>query len=81
MKVSIVIPVYNEQNTIRTVLEKVLTLPLEKEVIVVNDCSSDDTESILRDIQHPDLKVIHGIENRGKGHAIRLGMKHISGSE
>ena len=79
MKVSIIIPVYNEQNTVRTVLDNVLTLPIEKEVIVVNDCSSDDTEAILKKMRHPDLRVIHGIENRGKGHAIRLGMKHVRG--
>ncbi|MDP8247409.1 MAG: glycosyltransferase family 2 protein [Candidatus Tritonobacter lacicola] len=79
MKVSIIIPVYNEQNTIRAILEKVLALHVDKEVIVVNDCSSDDTEAILRSIKHPDLRVIHGIENRGKGHALRLGLKHIRG--
>lgn len=79
MKVSIVIPVYNEQNTIRTILDKVLALPFEKEVIVVNDCSNDDTESILRELSHPDLKVVHGEVNRGKGHAVREGFRIATG--
>ena len=79
MKISIIIPVYNEQHTVKSILEKVLALPLDKEVIVVNDCSDDNTEAILKGMQHPDLRVIHGIENRGKGHAIRLGLKHVRG--
>ena len=79
MKISIIIPVFNEQNTIREVLDKVLALPIDKEVVVVNDCWSDDTEAILKDIRYPDLRIIHGIENRGKGHALRLGMKHVRG--
>ncbi len=79
MKTSIIIPVYNEQNTVQLVLGKVLALPIEKEVIVVNDCSSDDTEAILKSMRDPTLRIIHGIENRGKGHAIRLGIKHAIG--
>ncbi len=79
MKVSIIIPVYNEQHTVQAILEKVLALPLDKEVVVVNDCSDDNTEEILRGIKHPDLRIIHGIENRGKGHAVRLGLKHARG--
>jgi len=79
MKVSIIIPVYNEQNTIRAIVEKVIALPLEKEVIVVNDCSDDNTESVLRGLSHPDLKIIHGGVNRGKGRAIREGFKLVKG--
>jgi dolichol-phosphate mannosyltransferase len=79
MKISIVIPVYNEQNTIRAVLDKVMALPIEKEVIVVNDCSDDDTESILRGYSHPAVKIIHGEINRGKGRALRDGFKLVTG--
>jgi len=79
MKISIVIPVYNEQNTIRAILDKVIALPMEKEVIVVNDCSDDSTESILRGYSHPDMKIIHGEVNRGKGYAVREGFKLVTG--
>ena len=79
MKISIVIPVYNEQNTIQSIIERVSDLPLEKEIIVVNDCSSDNTEAILRGMTCPDLKIVHGDVNRGKGHAIREGFKLATG--
>ena len=87
MKLSIVIPAYNEARTIHHILDKVkaviLTEAMEKEVIIVNDCSKDDTENaILSYIQaNPDLPIAyykHEI-NKGKGAALRTGIQKATG--
>ena len=87
MKLSIVIPAYNEGNTIHHILNKVrevvLIQQIEKELIIVNDCSRDHTEeSIQKYIQsHPDLNIQyykHEV-NQGKGAALRTGIHKASG--
>ena len=81
MKLSIIIPVYNEENTIHELLIKVNQFNLiEKEVIVVDDSSTDTTVSILN-TKSKNLydKIIFLNENRGKGHACRIGLKEVSG--
>lgn len=87
MKLSIVIPAYNEGNTIHHILNKVrevvLIQQIEKELIIVNDCSRDHTEeSIQKYIQsHPDLNIQyfkHEV-NQGKGAALRTGIQKASG--
>jgi glycosyltransferase involved in cell wall biosynthesis len=81
---SIIVPVYNERATIATVVERLLTidLPLAREVIVVDDGSRDGTREVLDDLgrRYPELKVIHSPENRGKGHAVRLGFARAAGT-
>lgn len=77
MKLSVIIPVYNEAETIVEIIRKVKAVPLDKEIIVVNDCSLDGTEEILANIS--DLKIIKHEKNRGKGAAIRTGLKEVSG--
>lgn len=83
MKVSIVIPVFNEVNTLTTLLDKVnkaeLFPGLEKEIIVVNDCSTDGTEKLLKNLPEDEYKVYHHAQNRGKGAALRTGYSHCSG--
>ena len=86
-KLSIVIPVYNEQKTIRLVLKKVSDLVLinniEKEIIVVNDCSSDNTSieisAFIND--NPDLDIVSFDQNinQGKGAAIHKGISLATG--
>lgn len=77
---SVIMPVYNEAGTIRQILDKINSVPVDKEIIAVNDGSSDDTERILRDIQQVNnLKVIHHSSNRGKGAAFLTGLLHASG--
>jgi len=82
-KLSVVIPVYNEVNTIEEVLEKVkaVRIPLEKEIIIVDDGSTDGTREKLSEIQRadPSLKIILHERNMGKGAALRTGFQHVTG--
>ena len=80
-KVSIVIPIYNEKKTILKILEKVEksdTLGLEKEIILVDDGSTDGTKEILKKLENK-YQVIYHQENSGKGAAVRTGFKKVSG--
>jgi len=76
---SVIIPVYNEEKTIREILQKIDAVPIDKEMIVVDDGSSDETGRILRDIRIDGLKVIHHATNRGKGAAVLTGVSHAIG--
>lgn len=78
---SIVIPCYNEKNSIHTIVEKVLAAPIEnKEIIVVDDKSTDGTGEVLdREIAPLVSKVIHHEVNQGKGGALRTGFQHATG--
>jgi glycosyltransferase involved in cell wall biosynthesis len=81
MKVSIIIPCYNEKNTIQTIIEAVRDAPLKsKEIIVVDDCSQDGTQTVLREkvSQMVDQIIYHPI-NRGKGAALRSGFAAATG--
>lgn len=81
MLLSVIIPCYNESRTIREVLQAVRAVKLDKEVIVVDDHSSDDSYAILqREAEHDDrLRVIRHPQNMGKGAAIRTGLQHAQG--
>ncbi len=76
---SVIVPVYNESKTIRQILEKINSLDIDKEIIVVDDGSSDDTARILGTIKYDNLKVIHHTSNRGKGAAVLTGLAHAQG--
>lgn len=82
--ISIVVPVYNEESTIGTVVERLLTMPLPaaREIIVVNDGSRDGTKAALDalDGRSPALTVVHVQVNRGKGHAVRVGFGRATGT-
>jgi glycosyltransferase involved in cell wall biosynthesis len=80
MKLSIVIPVYNEKDTILELLDRVRQVDLPKETIVVDDYSTDGTRQILQSLpDSKDLQVILQPENRGKGAALRSGFSAVSG--
>lgn len=81
MKLSVIIPVYNEESTIREVIAKVRDVDLEKEIIVVDDGSTDRTTEILKDEQEKDeiTIVYNSLINIGKGAAVRIGIEHITG--
>src|SRR5690242_7702058 len=84
MKVSIIIPVYNEFRTFNQVMERVLNAPLpegcSKEVVVVDDGSTDGTTRMLRDYPRSGVVVAHhSILNFGKGTAVRIGLTLASG--
>jgi glycosyltransferase involved in cell wall biosynthesis len=78
---SVVIPVYNERNTILDILRKVRQTPIRKQIILVDDCSKDGTTVVLRQLQasEPDLTVVFHEKNQGKGAALRTGFQHATG--
>jgi glycosyltransferase involved in cell wall biosynthesis len=80
VKLSIVMPVYNERETLTIILERVLAVPFEKEVIIVNDCSTDNSREILREYEgRSDITVVDHDRNRGKGAALRTGFSRVTG--
>ncbi len=80
VKLSIVIPVYNEEATIRQVLQNVSALPIAKEIIVVDDASTDSTRQILAEYEHQrGVNIILKPRNEGKGAALRTGFRQASG--
>ncbi|MDD5431411.1 MAG: glycosyltransferase family 2 protein [Candidatus Omnitrophica bacterium] len=76
---SVIVPVYNEAKTIRDILAKINALDIDKEMVVVDDGSTDGTDKILMDIKYNCLKVIHHTSNRGKGAAFLTGLTNASG--
>lgn len=81
MKLSVIIPVYNEKNTIEELVEKVNAVPIDKEIIIIDDGSTDGTRQILGEIveKNPSVKVIFQPYNMGKGCAIRRAIQEITG--
>jgi glycosyltransferase involved in cell wall biosynthesis len=78
---SVVIPVFNEHLTIREILNRVRAVPINKQIIVVDDCSTDGTREILRDIaeRNPGIILVCHQVNQGKGASLRTGFKHATG--
>lgn len=81
MKLSIIIPVFNEKNTIIEILKKVDEVDfgnIQKEVVIIDDCSTDGTRKIIEDLQGSYKIIFHNV-NQGKGLAIRTGLKIANG--
>jgi len=86
-KLSVIVPAYNEENTIQHILKKIAEVSLienlQKEMIVVNDCSTDDTEKKVKEFQtqYPELEIryIKHEKNKGKGAALRTGFQNANG--
>ncbi len=78
-KLSIIVPVYNERATVLTVLEQVRRLPVSKEIIVVENCSTDGTRELLANYQAPDVRIILQAKNLGKGTSVKLGIALAKG--
>ena len=79
LKISVLIPTYNEEKTIKKVINEVtkVTRKYKSEIIVINDGSTDSTSKIIKKV--PDIKVINNVKNLGKGYSIRKGIKKAKG--
>jgi len=82
MKLSVIIPVYNEKNTLEKIVDLVRAVEgIDKEIIIVDDGSTDGSIEIIRKIEskYPDIKTVIKGENRGKGHTLKVGFKESIG--
>lgn len=79
MKLSIVIPVYNEVDTIRAILERVRAVALEKEIICVDDFSTDGSQKVLAELADDATRIYYHPRNMGKGAALRTGFGAATG--
>jgi SAM-dependent methyltransferase len=90
MKLSVIIPVFNEANTILEIIKKIQNTVFEKEIIIVDDGSNDGTREILKQLMNEkltsdsekqkDIKIIFKKKNDGKGSAVREGLKYVTGN-
>lgn len=80
MKLSIIIPAYNEIKTIKEIIKLVQKVKINKEIIVVDDGSKDGTREILKSLNNNEIKVIFHKKNQGKGAAIRTGIRFVTGN-
>src|SRR3990170_16503 len=83
MKLSVIICVYNERETVLEIINRVQAVALgdgwHKELIVVDNCSTDGTRELLQTVTAPNIKVIYQPRNMGKGMSIRTGFDHATG--
>ncbi len=79
MKLSVVMPVYNEVATLAQIIQRVRAVPIEKEILVVDDFSTDGTRELLAGLSEPNVRVFLHERNRGKGAAIRTALPQATG--
>ena len=80
MFVSVIIPCFNEKQTLKKILEKVQNSQIKiQEIIIIDDCSTDGTIQILKSIKNPLIKIYYHSQNRGKGAALRTGFSKAEG--
>ncbi|UCH62038.1 MAG: glycosyltransferase family 2 protein [Fidelibacterota bacterium] len=79
MQLSVIMPVYDEGQTVSAIVERVLAVPIDHEIVLVNDASSDDTSAIVEQLASTRVRVIQHPINRGKGASIRTGLEAATG--
>ena len=79
MKLSVVIPVFNEEKTIEEIIRRVQAIDIDKEIIIVDDFSTDKTRDILKSVKENKIKVLFHDKNSGKGAALKTGFKEATG--
>jgi len=79
MKLSILIPVYNEKNTILELIKQVKKASPKAEIIITDDCSTDGTTAILHKIKDQQMKILYHQQNQGKGAALKTAVAHATG--
>jgi len=79
MRLSVIIPAFNERATLQETIERVLAVPVEKEIIVVDDGSTDGSWEIISRFDDPRVRAFRHVVNCGKGAAIRTGLSHATG--
>lgn len=79
-KLSVIVPVYNEEDTIATIVSRLMQLPFRTEIVIVEDGSTDGTRDVLTRLAHfCDLKILYHQRNQGKGAAIRTAIPNVTG--
>ena len=80
-KLSVIVPVFNERNTVVEIMRRMraVALPIEREIILVDDGSSDGTRQVLDQLADSTVRVVQHAANRGKGAAIRTGLEQVTG--
>jgi glycosyltransferase involved in cell wall biosynthesis len=80
-KLSVIVPVFNERNTVVEIMRRMraVDLPLDREFVLVDDGSSDGTQQVLSQLGDSTVKIVKHTANRGKGAAIRTGLEHVTG--
>ena len=79
MKLSVVLPAYNEIDTIEEIVSRVLAVPVDKEIIIVDNCSTDGTREKIQAMDHPEVHVILQERNMMKGNSVKRGMAAAGG--
>tara|TARA_Y100001970_G_scaffold231438_1_gene287699 strand:- start:3511 stop:4197 length:687 start_codon:yes stop_codon:yes gene_type:complete len=80
MKLSVIVPCFNEEKTIQIIINKILNQSYEnKEIIIVDDCSNDNSANIIKNFDNKNIKLITNTKNYGKGYCIRKGISASSG--
>lgn len=79
MKLSVIMPVYNEEKTLYEIINRIKSVNIDKELVIVDDGSQDKTRQILNNIKGDFIKILRHPHDRGKGAAIRTGLNYVSG--
>jgi glycosyltransferase involved in cell wall biosynthesis len=80
LRISVVVPIFNEKDTVTEIVRRIREVPIAKEIILVDDCSTDGTRDVLAQLdRRDDLRIVLHEQNRGKGAALRSGFQQATG--